>query len=116
MNIKGKIHEIYDTKQVTDNFKKRDFIVEYSDNPTYPQYIKFELHQDNTSLLDLFKAGDEVDIQFDLRGKPWTNKEGVKTYFTSLVAWKIQMSEGASQSAKTIAAEDMTQGDEDLPF
>lgn len=116
MNVRGKLHEIYETKQITDTFRKREFIVEYSDNPKYPQYIKFELSQDNTSLLDMFKVGDEVDIAFDLRGKPWTNKEGVKTYFTSLAAWKISLSEGASESAKESASEDMTHDDEDLPF
>ncbi len=116
MNIKGKLHEIFDTQQIKESFKKREFIVEYIDNPTYPQYIKFELHQDNTGILDLFKVGDEVDINFDLRGKPWTNREGVKTYFTSLVAWKIQMSEGTSEAAKATASEDMVHGDDDLPF
>ncbi|MBX7042219.1 MAG: DUF3127 domain-containing protein [Ignavibacteria bacterium] len=116
MNIKGRIHEISDTKQVTDKFKKRDFIVEYSDNPSFPQYIKFELHQDNTGLLDMYKVGDEVDITFDLRGKPWTNKEGVKTYFNSLVVWKLQMSEGSSETAKHAAGDDMSSDDEDLPF
>ncbi len=115
MNIQGKLHEIYETKQVTDKFKKRDFVVEYSDNPSFPQYVKFELHQDNTGILDIFNVGDMLDITFDLRGKPWTNKEGVKTYFTSLVAWKIQKSDGTSKNSEP-QPDDMNQGDDDLPF
>ncbi len=111
MNIQGKLHEIYETKQVTDKFKKRDFVVEYSDNPSFPQYVKLELHQDNTSIRD------NLDITFDLRGKPWTNKEGVKTYFTSLVAWKIQKSDGAQGApASQDHGDDMGPGEDDLPF
>ena len=117
MNIQGKLHEIYETKQVTDKFKKRDFVVEYSDNPSFPQYVKFELHQDNTSILDIFNVGDSLDIAFDLRGKPWTNEEGVKTYFTSLVAWKIQKTDGTNNAPESQAHDDdMGPGDDDLPF
>ena len=90
MNIQGKLIEIYETKQVTDKFKKREFVVEYAENAQYPQFIKFELSQNNCDYLDGFSKGDHVDVQFDLRGRPWTNKEGVTTYFTSLAAWKIQ--------------------------
>ncbi|MBS1518825.1 MAG: DUF3127 domain-containing protein [Bacteroidetes bacterium] len=99
MNITGKLIEIYDTKQITEKFKKREFVVEYATNPEYPQYVKFELAQNNCDFLDGFSKGDVIDIQFDLKGRPWTNKEGEKTYFTSLQAWKIQKSEGGQQSA-----------------
>lgn len=115
MNIRGKLHEIYDTKQVSEKFRKRDFIVEYFDNPSFPQYIKFELHQDNTGIIDLFKVGDMVDVTYDLRGKPWTNKEGVKTYFNSLVAWKLQKAESNGAGADE-SFEPGPGNEDDLPF
>ena len=46
MNIKGKLVEIFDTVQVTETFKKREFIIEDNKNPEYPEYIKVELIQD----------------------------------------------------------------------
>ena len=37
MNIKGKLVEIFDTVQVTETFKKREFIIEDNKNPEYPE-------------------------------------------------------------------------------
>lgn len=118
MTIQGKIHEIYPSKQIKDNFKKRDFVVEYSENTQYPQHLKFELIHDNCDLLDSFKVGDEVEINFNLRGRAWTNKQGETTYFNSLVAWKIEPSSGAgqSQSSKSDNSNNQEFSPDDLPF
>jgi hypothetical protein len=89
MEIKGKVHEIGTLQQVSETFKKRDLIIEYAENPTYPEYIRFEALQDKTALFDSLKAGDEVEVSFNLRGRPWTNKEGVTSYFNSLVVWRL---------------------------
>ena len=32
----GRLHAIFDTKQVTERFQKREFVVETADNPSYP--------------------------------------------------------------------------------
>lgn len=89
MEIRGKVHEIGATQQVTDTFKKRDLIVLYAENPQFPEYIRFEATQDRTSIFDNLEVGDEVEVSFNLRGRPWTNREGVTTYFNSLVAWRV---------------------------
>ena len=83
MNIKGKIIEIGSTQQVTNTFKKREFVVEYSDNPQYPEFIKFEMIQDKCDLLDGFKVGDELDVHFNLKGRKWTDPKGEVKYFNS---------------------------------
>ncbi|MFC3199178.1 DUF3127 domain-containing protein [Parapedobacter deserti] len=89
MEIRGKVHEIGDVQQVTDTFKKRDLIVQYAENPQFVEYIRFEATQDRTSLFDNLNIGDEVEVSFNLRGRPWTNKDGVTSYFNSLVAWRV---------------------------
>ncbi|WP_257669593.1 DUF3127 domain-containing protein [Parapedobacter tibetensis] len=89
MEIRGKVHEIGDTQQVTDTFKKRDLIIQYAENPQFVEYIRFEATQDRTNIFDNLNVGDEVEVSFNLRGRPWTNKEGVTTYFNSLVAWRV---------------------------
>lgn len=90
MEIRGKVHEIGDVQQITDTFKKRDLIVEYiENNPQFVEYIRFEATQDRTAIFDNLAVGDEVEVSFSLRGRPWTNKEGVTTYFNSLVAWRV---------------------------
>ena len=122
MEIKGKVHEVGATQQVSETFKKRDLIVEYAENPTYPEYISFEALQDKTALLDTFKAGDEVEVFFNLRGRPWTDKTGKTSYFNSLVIWRINaVAAGAAAAATPAYAAPVdvsnTPGeDDDLPF
>ncbi|BDD04834.1 DUF3127 domain-containing protein [Aureibacter tunicatorum] len=89
MNIQGKLNVIFDTQQVSDRFKKREFVIEYMDNPQYPQHIKFEIIQDSCAVLDNFKVGDEVMVEFNLRGRAWTNPQGQTNYFNSLQAWRV---------------------------
>lgn len=122
MEIKGKVHEVGATQQVSETFKKRDLIVEYAENPTYPEYIRFEALQDKTALLDTFKAGDEVEVFFNLRGRPWTDKAGKTSYFNSLVIWRINAVAAGAPSAAApayAAPVDVSNApgeDDDLPF
>lgn len=114
MEVKGKIHEIGKTEQASETFKKRDLIIEYAENPTYPEYIKFEALQDKTELLDSLKVGDEVEVFFNLRGRPWTDKTGKTSYFNSLVIWRINSLASNSETASKTANSGSKGGD--LPF
>ena len=124
MNIKGKILEVKDTAQVTETFRKREFVVEYADNPQYPEFIKFELVQDRCDLLNDFQVGQEVEVHFNLRGRKWTDPQGEVKYFNSLQAWRIDPVSSAApdQGADPGATEEpawlnANDGDDDvLPF
>ena len=123
MELKGKVHEVGPLQQVSETFKKRDLIVEYAENPSYPEYIKFETLQDKTSLLDNVKAGQEVEVSFNLRGRPYTDKQGKTTYFNSLVIWKLAVIGGtATQQSNTpqysppANLSSAPDEDDDLPF
>ncbi len=89
MEIRGKVHEVEPVQQVTDSFKKRGLIIQYADNPQFVEYIRFEATQDRVNLFDNLVPGEEVEVSFNLRGRPWTNKDGVTSYFNSLVAWRV---------------------------
>lgn len=89
MEIRGKVHEIGEVQQVTDTFRKRDLIIEYAENPQFVEYIAFEATQDRTAIFDNLSVGEEVEVFFNLRGRPWTNREGITKYFNSLVAWRV---------------------------
>lgn len=89
MEIKARVHEVGQIQNITDSFKKRDLIVEYYEsNPQFVEYIKFEAMQDRVNIFDNLNPGDEVEVSFNLRGRPWTNAQGVTAYFNSLIAWK----------------------------
>ena len=89
MNIQGKVHVIMDVQQVTDSFRKREFVIEYADNPMYPQYILFQMVQDRVDLVNGFSIGDMVDVSFNIRGRQWNSPQGEIKYFNSLEAWRI---------------------------
>ena len=89
MEIKGVIKKILETVQISDRFRKREFVLEYSSNPEYPQPIQLELVQDRCEVLDEFHEGQEVEVHFDLRGREWTSPQGQVKYFNSLQAWKL---------------------------
>ena len=124
MNIKGKILEVKDTVQVTETFKKREFIIEYAENPQYPEFVKFELIQDKCDLLDDFEVNQEVDVHFNLKGRKWTDPKGEVKYFNSLQAWRLDPASaaenasagdpGALEEPAWLNADDGD--DDDLPF
>lgn len=124
MEIRGKVHEIGATQQVTESFKKRDIIVAYAENPQFVEYIRFEATQDRTSIFDGLTVGEEIEVSFNLRGRPWTNKEGVTTYFNSLVAWRVTKLANTAASVPAPGYAEMpapvdlsgSNDDDDLPF
>ena len=101
MNINGKIIEIFETQKVTETFQKREFVVEFAENPSYPEFIKFELIQERCTLLDPFKPGDVVNVDFNLKGRKWQDKSGIVKYFNSLQAWRIEEQKTTSPQEKS---------------
>lgn len=88
--LTGKILEIFPTQNISEKFKKREFIVEYRDNPSgvYTQILKFQFTGDKCSMLDNYKVGQDVNISFNLKGRKYV-KDGRTSYFMDLEAWKI---------------------------
>ena len=89
LKIDGVIIKRLPTQQITETFKKRDFILETNDEK-YPQKIKFELTQDKTDLLDDVTKPTPAAIYFNIRGREYTNDKNEVKYFVSLNAWKIE--------------------------
>lgn len=129
MEVKGKIVEIFQTQQVTDTFKKREFVLEFAENPQYPEFVKFEMIQDKCGLLDNYQVGNEVTISMNLKGRKWNDPKGGVKYFNTLQAWKIQnsTSQGKGQENTPPPQQGMDQMEEpgwinenektdDLPF
>lgn len=119
MNIQGKLHRINPTVVVSDKFQRRAFVVEFCENPMYPQYIQLEFTQDRCAELDAYKTGDSVDVTFNLKGRPWTDtKTGEEKFFNTLEAWRIKKAESAPQpvasgySVADLANDEM----DDLPY
>lgn len=89
MELTGRIEAIFETQQISENFKKREFVLTYAENPQYPESIKLELTQDKCEVLDGFQVGQAVFVSFNLRGRKYEHPEKGTMYFNTLQAWSI---------------------------
>jgi hypothetical protein len=90
--LAGKLIEKFDVNQVSDTFRKRDFVVEKTENQggkEFIDHIKFQLTQDRCNLIDNVNLQDEIRVSFNIRGRRWVKDNNV-SYFTNLEAWKIE--------------------------
>ncbi len=97
MEVIGTLKAKFDTQKVSDRFQKREFVLTTEANTPYPQHVSFQVTQDKCSLLDQFSEGEELRIQFNLRGREWNGPQGIK-YFNTLEAWRIEKMQGGAAS------------------
>lgn len=97
MEVTGQLKLKYDTQKVSEKFQKRDFVLATDLSTPYPQYVSFQVTQDKCNMLDNFNQGDEIKVQFNLRGREWNGPQGIR-YFNTLEAWRIEKV-GSGQSA-----------------
>ncbi len=122
--IIGRIIDILPVNQVSDKFRKREFIIEKKESggsAVFVDYIKFQLVQDKCDLINESFLNEDVKIWFNLKGNRW-ERDGKVNYFTNLDAWKIEKmtSQGRDQNVPSNQAlEDLPPENEelsDLPF
>lgn len=90
--ITGRIIEVLPVNQVSDKFRKREFVIEKKEtggSAVFVDYIKFQLVQDKCDLINESFLNEEVKIWFNLRGNKW-ERDGRVNYFTNLDAWKVE--------------------------
>jgi len=107
--MKVTVKVVGETIEVSAKFRKREFVGVTEGN--YPEPIQFQLTQDKCNLLDGVSLGEQIDVEFNLRGREWTNPQGEVKVFNSLEVWKIVRGEQTIIEKAIVPAE----GD-DLPF
>ena len=101
--IAGKLVAVFEIVQRTETFKTREFVIEKTEDiggRVITNYVKFQCVQDKTSMPDRFNMGDEVKVQFNIKGTKWV-KEGRENYITNLDAWRIEQILQPGATAKT---------------
>lgn len=86
--VSGRLHADLGTRQVSERFRCRDFVLEIQDG-NYPQFVKFQLTQDKCDLLDNYRVGEDLKVSFNLSGRESQDRNGNTTYFTNLTAWRV---------------------------
>lgn len=142
LEVTGKLLVKYDALQVSEKFKKREFVLDLTEEKngyTFASFAKFQLTQDRCSTLDAYNEGELVKVSFNIKGSKW-EKDGKVNYITNLEAWRVekavvggfQPSQQAPQNYQQSAAPSMNQtsnfestsgfynpapeGTDDLPF
>jgi hypothetical protein len=98
MEVTGQLKLKYDIQKVSEKFQKRDFVLSTDLSTPYPQHVSFQVTQDKCSMLDSFNEGDEIKVQFNLRGREWNGPQGIK-FFNTLEAWRIEKVAAGSSNA-----------------
>jgi hypothetical protein len=126
--ITGTIVVKSDVIEVSDKFKKVEFVIETEEQ--YSQKLQIQFTQDKCDLMQYYKVGDVVDVNVNLKGREWLNPAtGETKYFLSLDAWSISKKGITQETAKPRiklgnieenfqeeAIRDMQEDDDDLPF
>ena len=114
--LKGTIKRIADTHEVSEKFRKRDFVLTTSDE-RYPQDILFQVTQDRCDILNNLQEDDEIEVYFNIKGREWTSPQGEVKYFNTLEAWKIDYAlQAAKEKASTQKPINSENEKDDLPF
>lgn len=110
----GTILRIEETKQVSEKFRVREFVLNVPDDrdSRYDQTCQFQMTGDRCEDLDRYSEGDEVTLHWGLRGREWTNREGVVKVFNSLNVFKLEAT-GNKQQPDNLPP---PPADDDIPF
>src|SRR6478752_778235 len=94
----GKMKWIGATQSFPSGFTKREFVVTTA-HDKYPQDIKFDMVKDKCAVLDGFQLGQDVQVNFDIRGREYNGK-----YFVDLSCWKLQPADGSAPKQNSAPA------------
>jgi single-stranded DNA-binding protein len=95
--IKGIVRSVGPVQQVSDKYSKRDLIIVVTEswggqNPgskEYPVVITFGGAA--VSKLDNVGVGQPVRVEYNLRGRDWTDKNGEVKTFNSIDGYKVDV-------------------------
>lgn len=101
LEVTGKLIHKGDTQQVSEKFKKREFVIELIEEINgnlYTNFGKFQLVQTKCEILDRFNIGNDVTVKFNIKGNKW-ERDGKVNYITNLDAWRIESAGGQQQQS-----------------
>lgn len=90
MEVKGTLHSKQDTKQVSEKFSKREFIIKTDGQ--YPEHILCQVTNDKCNLLESVEVGTQLTAHVNLKGRLWTGNDGIEKCFNTIDVWKLDIS------------------------
>ena len=115
--IIGKLRVKMDEQQISDRFKKREFVIEVENerNSDWNDFIKFQLTQDRCNDIEDYSLGSQIKVSFNVRGRKF-EKDGRVNYFSNLEAWKVEKDNSDQPAQEETTEEEVIPGmNTDLP-
>ena len=85
----------------------------------YSKKMAFQVMTGNIAAVQAFNTGDNVEVTFDISSREWTNKEGVRSWFTQVDLRDIKAA-GLPENVQTIPSTPIAEAGPaesgDLPF
>lgn len=100
LEITGKLVEKYDTQTVNDRFRKREFVLEVTEEvngSAFTNFAKMQLVQNKTDIIDRFQIGDTLRVNFSIKGNRY-ERDGKVSYFSNLDAWRVEKADAAGNN------------------
>lgn len=93
LEVTGRLHAKYPIQQIKENFSKREFVIELTDESpsgmVFTNYASFQLVNALCTSIDQFQEGDVIKVSFNIRGNRW-ERDGQVRYITNLNAWRVE--------------------------
>lgn len=112
LEVTGKLLAKYDIQQVSEKFKKREFVLELEEEINgniYTNFAKMQLVQNKCDIIDRFKEGEVVKVSFNIKGNKW-ERDGKVNYITNLDAWRIENAVAATGATNNNNSQNNNQG------
>lgn len=103
----GKVHKVGAEQKITDNFSKRQLVIDTGEK--FAPYLPIDFTNKNMSLLDALNVGQEVTVLLNLGGRE--SKDG--RYWPDISGWKIELGEGADPASPPAENQSDSWGDEE---
>ena len=92
--LEGKLIARMDTKQITNNFRVREFVIKTesagAEGAIYTEEVKLQGINDLCDELDRHNQGDMVKAHFDIKGKRYEKPGKPAIWFNNLNCWKLE--------------------------
>jgi len=90
--IIGLLHAKFETNQINENFRKREFVLEHTvsrNEKKIVDFIKFQLTGDRCDLINDLKLGNTLKVFFNIKGRKF-ERENNTSYFLNLDVWRLE--------------------------
>jgi hypothetical protein len=93
LKVTGIVKQVFPTER-KGTFSYRMLWLTIDHTGQYPQTIEVQFAQNKAALLDNINAGDEITVDFNLRGRSWVSPTNEEKVFVTITGWRL--TKGAS--------------------